>query len=74
MISWSDFLDLAKNGVKKTAKGIKSYPSARYDLTDFELEDGTILNLDVTDPAPLAKLAGKTFSKQVILKRELPTK
>ena len=74
MISWSDFLDLAKNGVKKTAKGIKSYPSARYDLTDFELEDGTVLNLDVTDPAPLAKLAGKTFSKKVILKRELPTK
>ena len=74
LMSWPDFLDLAKNGVKKTAKGIKSYPSARYDLTDYDLEDGTKLSLDTTDPASIAKLAGKTFSKQVILKRELPKK
>ena len=60
--------------MKKTAKGIKTYSSARYDLTEYELEDGTKLSLDTTDPTSLAKLAGKTFSKQVILKRELPKK
>lgn len=72
LMSWTDFIDFAKNGVKKTAKGVKSYQSARLDLTDYELEDGTKLSLDITDPVSLAKFAGKTFSKQVVLKRNLP--
>lgn len=69
-MSWQEFLDLAKNGVKKTARGIKTYPSARYDLDNYVLEDGTAISLN--DPTELAKLAGKTFSKPVALKRDKP--
>lgn len=70
-IAWTDFLELAKNGVKRTAKGIKTYPAARYDLTGYELDDGAAFSLDTAEPQSLVSQAGKTFSKPVIMKREI---
>lgn len=69
MILWDDFINLAKNGVKNTAKGVKTYPSARYDLDEYETEDGVKFNID--SPATMIGLVGKFFSKKVIMKREI---
>lgn len=69
MVDWPTFLKMAKEGIKMTAKGPKTYPSARYDLDSYVTEDGESLNID--SPETMLKLVGKTFGKAMVLKREL---
>jgi len=68
-LSWSAFIDLAKNGVKQTARGPKTSDSAKYDLEDYVTEGGLHFSIDYAEN--LLKLGSTTFSKRIILKRDI---
>lgn len=68
MINWETFIKLAKDGVKMTAKGPKSYPTAHYDLDGYVADDGTQFNIDSVQT--MLNLVGKFFTKKIALKRE----
>lgn len=68
-LSWDAFIDLAKNGVKQTAKGPKTSDSAKYELTGYETEDGE--KFDIDSAATMLKYVGKCFSHQIVMKRDL---
>jgi len=70
MMTWENFMKLAKDGIKMTAKGPKSYDTARYELNDYVTEDG--IKFDITSPDEMLKHAGKCFGHAVVLKRDLP--
>lgn len=69
-ISWEDFLKLANEGIKKTAKGFRQSECSKLDLVGYETSDGE--KFDITSPEELLKHVGKWFSKRVVLKRDLP--
>ena len=68
-LTWNAFIDLAKNGVKQTARGPKTSDSAKYDLTDYVTEGGLQFSIDT--PENLLKLGCTTFSKRIVLKRDI---
>ena len=68
-LSWTAFLDLAKNGVKQTARGPKTSDSAKYDLEDYVTEGGLQFSIDSVEN--MLKLGPTTFSKRIILKRDM---
>lgn len=70
MISWENFMKLAKEGIKMTARGPKRYDSARYELTEYVTEDGETFDID--SPETMLKHVGQIFSHPLILKRSLP--
>lgn len=67
-ITWPAFKDLAINGIKQTAKGPKSSPSACYDLDEYVSDEGQKFNID--NPETMAKLINHTFTKKIVLKRD----
>lgn len=70
IMSWDNFLKLAKDGVKMTAKGPKTSDSAKYELNDYVTEDGQKFSIDT--PETMLKLVNKSFGHPIVLKRELP--
>lgn len=70
MMTWENFMKLAKDGIKMTAKGPKSYDTARYELNDYATDDG--IKFDITSPDEMIKHCGKCFGHAVVLKRDLP--
>lgn len=69
-LSWNAFIDLAKNGIKQTARGPKTSDSAKYDLADYSTITG--LQFSIDKPETLLALGQTTFSKKIVLKRDLP--
>lgn len=69
MISWDNFIKLATEGIKMTAKGPKKYDNARYDLQDYVTEAGESFNID--SPETMIKLVGQIFTHPIQLKRDL---
>lgn len=69
-LTWNAFMDLAKNGLKQTARGPKSSPSAKYDLDGYSTSAG--LQFSIDKPETLLALGQTTFTKKIMLKRDLP--
>lgn len=69
-LTWNAFIDLAKDGLKQTARGPKSSPSAKYDLDGYSTPAG--LQFSIDKPATLLALGQTTFTKKIMLKRDLP--
>lgn len=70
ILTWDAFMDLAKNGVKHTAKGQRTSESAKYELDNYVTDDGQQFNID--SPETMLKLVGKCFGHPVVLKRDIP--
>lgn len=70
MVSWDDFMKLAKEGIRKTAKGFKQTESAKYELNDYVADDGQKFSIDTAEN--MLKLMDKSFGHPIILKRDLP--